>query len=458
MTPAVSIIIPVYREPLEIGKCLAYLAECPGIERCEIIVCEGDGGASRPPGNLVPIRIVRCAAGRGGQMNAGARAAHAPALVFLHVDTRPPRSFVRIVGNALQRRAAGAFDLHIESSHPFVLAVSIVGMLRSRFTRIPYGDQIQFIRTRTFVEVGGFPETPIMEDVELMRRVRGAGHRIAIVRPPAHTSGRRWAAEGPLRTTLRNWRITLAYALGQSPEALRSRYRPQAELQPAKDRLIVFHRALRLGGVKTRLATDIGPRAALMLYRAMLDDLIAESHLRATERHFFIDDPLAGEDHPSGSIPQNGADLWERMDDSIRRAIETGGRRIVLVGSDIPGLSRGVLREAFARLNDHQVVLGPSVDGGFYLVGFVATAYDAQAFDRARDDPDHASEHVDSWARSNHAAVGWLRRLRDVDTAADLDRIIADPKVRAPELRRAVARLSRRTGRSLSILQKEVRQ
>jgi len=452
VTPVLSIVIPVYREALEIGRCLAYLAGCPGIERCEIIVCEGDGGASDPPESLIPIQIVRSDPGRGRQMNTGASAARSPSLVFLHVDTRPPRSFVRMIDDALRRTPAGAFDLSIDSTHPFVRVVSIVGGVRSRLTRLPYGDQIQFIRARTFAEIGGFPEIPIMEDVELMRRVRNAGHRISIVRPPARTSDRRWTAEGPVRTTLRNWRIVLAYAFGQPPEALRRRYRPQADVQQQTDRLIVFHRALRLGGVKTRLATDVGPHVALELYRAMLDDLIAASRRLAVERLFFIDDPLAGTDHPSSSIPQNGTDLWERMDDAIRRALATGASRVVLVGSDIPGLSHDVLEQAFAALRVHPVVLGPSADGGFYLIGFVAAAYDGGVFERARTDPGRASGLIESWARRRGLSVGRLRRLRDVDTATDLDRVLTDPQVSAPELRRTVDRLRRRTARSFPIL------
>ncbi|MFW6313219.1 MAG: TIGR04283 family arsenosugar biosynthesis glycosyltransferase [Spirochaetota bacterium] len=452
MTPALSIIIPVYREALEIGRCLSYLADCPDIERCEIIVSDGDGGASSPPEGLLPIRIVHSEPGRGRQMNTGARVARAPALVFLHVDTRPPRAFVRVIEQALRRRTAGAFDLSIESSHPFVRVVSSVGMARSRLTRLPYGDQIQFIRARTFASIGRFPEIPIMEDVELMSRVRKAGHRISIVRPPARTSDRRWRAEGPLRATLRNWRITIAYASGSSPEALRHRYRPQAEIHSEADRLIVFHRALRLGGVKTRLAAEVGLEAALSLYRAMLDDAITESDLRSVDRHFFVDDPRAGEDHPGNSIPQVGADLWDRMDDAVRRTIAAGGRRVVLIGTDVPGLTGTILRQAFEELNDHSVVLGPSADGGFYLAGFLAPAYDPGAFERARRDPDHAAALIEAWAHDQGSTVGWLRRLQDVDTALDLERVIADPTVEAPNLRRTVERLSRRTARSLPIL------
>ena len=108
-------------------------------------------------------------------------------------------------------------------------------------------------------------------------------------------------------------------------------------------------------------------------------------------------------------------------------------------------------------MSDHPVVLGPSADGGFYLIGFVATAYESSVFDQAREAPDQASRLVASWARSRGWTVGRLRRLRDVDTVADLDRVLGDPQVKAPELRRTVEQLRRRTGRSFPILNREVR-
>jgi len=448
LTPLVSVIVPVYREPLAIGWCLARLAGCREIERCEVIVSEGDDGASMTPTDLLPVRVVRGRPGRGAQLNAGAAVASADRLLFLHVDTALPRGFVRLVTEALDRRVAGAFDLSISSSHPFVRAVGAVGLVRSRLTRLPYGDQAHFIRRTTFQRAGGYAEFPIMEDVELMRRLRAADDRICILRPPAITSARRWEEEGPLRTTLRNWRIMLAYKAGRSPEALRARYRPQAELEDGSDRLVVFHRALRMGGVKTRLAAGVGAAGALELYRAMLDDTVAVTRLRGVRRHFFVDSLTDGVDHPGESIPQIGRDLWDRMDDAMRRVIAAGAHRVVLVGSDIPGLSAPILRAAFRELDRTPVVLGPSTDGGFYLIGVRAPAYTPVLFDRARRTPDRSAELVERACSERGLRVTRLARLADVDTTDELERVLADPSVRAPRLRAAAKRIGRRAGRS----------
>jgi rSAM/selenodomain-associated transferase 2 len=442
VTPALSIIIPVYREPLEVGRCLAYLASCPRIRECEIIVAEGDDGASMPPGDILPLRIVRSPAGRGVQLDAGARAARSDALLFLHVDTRPPRAFVAAVRRALASHAAGAFDLHIDSGHPIVRAISVVGMIRSRLTRGPYGDQVQFVRRDAYFSVDGFPHVPIMEDVALMDRMKRAGCSIAILRPPARTSGRRWEREGAVRTTLRNWRLMLAYRAGLSPATLRGRYKTHAELEPPRDYLVVFHRALRSTGVKTRLAADVGHQAAVRVYRAMLADLLSQSSLRAVRTLYFVDAPGRGVDYPGGSYPQSGASLWERMDDAFRRCFQAGARRVVLIGSDIPGIERSLLRSAFARLSRDQLVVGPSVDGGFYLLGYRRDGYDAGDLERASRGPERSAATVLEAARSSGRRASSLVALRDVDTLDDLRAVLAGPDLPAPTLRNEAGRLT----------------
>ncbi|MFW5717711.1 MAG: TIGR04283 family arsenosugar biosynthesis glycosyltransferase [Spirochaetota bacterium] len=465
MIPRLSIVIPVYREPLALPRCLARLAACPQIGSCEVIVSEADEGASIVPAGILPVRTVRSQAGRGRQLDAGARAARADVLVFLHVDTSPPRGFVRLVLEATGRAEAargrrrrpadaGAFDLHIDASHPFIRAVSMVGLLRSRVTAVPYGDQIQFATREAYEAAGGYPHVPIMEDVALMDRLARAGRRIVLLRPPARTSARRWETEGPVRTTLRNRRIMLAYRSGVSPQTLRVRYRPQSDIEPHAHALIAFHRALRPGHVKTRLAASVGDETALQLYRAMLDDLARETRvgvarMRSVRTLWFIDDPAAGYGAAGGSYPQIGDDLWQRMHDAMRRTFATGARRVVLVGSDIPALDRAVLRRAFEALRTHEVVIGPSDDGGFYLLGCNAGAFDEALFAQASRDADRSGSAILRWAQHAGHRVATLPRARDVDTVTDLEAVLADPSVRARALRRAV----RRAGLTLPILE-----
>jgi hypothetical protein len=120
--------------------------------------------------------------------------------------------------------AAGAFELGIDSPMRSLRIIEAVANFRARWLHMPYGDQGLFMRASVFHEVGGFPEFPIMEDFELVRRLRRRG-RIVISDPRVATSARRWQQLGPLRTTWTNQMIVLSYYLGVSPERLAKWYR-----------------------------------------------------------------------------------------------------------------------------------------------------------------------------------------------------------------------------------------
>ena len=114
----------------------------------------------------------------------------------------------------------GAFRLGIQSDRLAFRIIEKVANFRSRTTRIPYGDQAIFIERNFFQQVGGYKEIPLMEDVELMRRIKKAGGKIAIINRQVQTSPRRWEKEGVVRCTLRNWVLITLYFLGVSPNQL----------------------------------------------------------------------------------------------------------------------------------------------------------------------------------------------------------------------------------------------
>lgn len=119
----------------------------------------------------------------------------------------------------------GAFDLGISSDKWIYRLIARTASLRSRLTRLPYGDQAIFIRRDEFRNLGGYPVIPIMEDVALMRQIKKRGGNINIIAHPVATSPRRWEREGVLYATLSNWLLQAAYFLGRSPEKL-ARYYP----------------------------------------------------------------------------------------------------------------------------------------------------------------------------------------------------------------------------------------
>lgn len=118
----------------------------------------------------------------------------------------------------------GCFALRLSGSHPAFRIIEWFINVRSRLTRISTGDQCQFVRRDLFEVMGGFPEQPLMEDVEFARRLKRAG-RIACLRDKVTTSSRRWEQHGILRTMLLMWKLRLLYWLGVAPERLAANYR-----------------------------------------------------------------------------------------------------------------------------------------------------------------------------------------------------------------------------------------
>ena len=159
-------------------------------------------------------------------MNVGAAEASGSVLLFLHADTRLPENFETRVLAALARdgTCAGAFSLGIDSDAGGFRFVERVANWRSRFLQMPYGDQALFVSRRIFHEIGGYPDYPIMEDFECVRRLKRKG-KIAILPETVRTSPRRWLNFGFFKTMLLNQLIVVAYYLGVSPQSLSQWYR-----------------------------------------------------------------------------------------------------------------------------------------------------------------------------------------------------------------------------------------
>ncbi len=192
-----------------------------------------------------------------------------------------------------------------------------------------------------------------------------------------------------------------------------------------KDRLVVFVKAPRPGAVKTRLAAALGAGPAAAVYRAIAAEEIRRTAPRDAEyERVFCFDPPDAEDEiarwlPGEALrPQQGPDLGARMARAFADAFEAGARRVAVVGTDVPACGRAHVAEAFRALDEHDLVLGPTHDGGYYLV--------------ALDRPRPALFQAIPWstpsvlpATAERAgvlglSVRMLDPLRDVDTLDDL--------------------------------------
>jgi rSAM/selenodomain-associated transferase 2 len=220
-----SIIIPALNEADNILATLAPL-QAMRARGAEVILVDG-GSVDATKTLAAPLLdfVIDSARGRATQMNAGARAARGDALLFLHADSHLPVNADRWVIQALSATHAawGRFDVAIEGTHFMLPIIAAFMNWRSRATRIATGDQGIFATRAAFEACGGFPDQPLMEDIEFSSRMKK-------ITPPACivgkiiTSGRRWEKHGVWRTISLMWWLRLRYWLGASPAEIHRAY------------------------------------------------------------------------------------------------------------------------------------------------------------------------------------------------------------------------------------------
>lgn len=225
MNKKISIIVPVLNESAGINKTIDHLWSMKtgsGLST-EVIVVDGDP-AGKTIDTVEDDRVITTVekTGRARQMNCGAALANGEILLFLHADTRLPDDSLILIDAACSKLElkAGAFDLAIDSEGMIFRLIEKTASLRSRLTGIPYGDQAFFFSADYFRRLGGFADVPIMEDVEIMRRIKRRGDKIVFLPRSARTSARRWKKEGVIKCTIRNRLLVTLYAAGMDPQRL----------------------------------------------------------------------------------------------------------------------------------------------------------------------------------------------------------------------------------------------
>jgi len=232
MNPDISVVVPVFNEADILDQTLRHLKAQNPSSRFEVIVADGHPEGTTLSAITFPgAQKILAPMGRGTQMNAGAACASGAILLFLHADTLLEAGALDKITAALadSGHAAGAFQLAIRSPDKIFRIIEYGVRIRTRITRIPYGDQAHFISKSLFDRIGGYPETSLMEDVILMRRVKKIGQKILILKTKVFTSPRRWEEEGVLYCTLRNWLLIFLFGCGVSTRVLSRFYPPRSK-------------------------------------------------------------------------------------------------------------------------------------------------------------------------------------------------------------------------------------
>lgn len=227
--PLLSIIIPTLNEGHRISELLETLTKNQDLEAEVVEIIVIDGGSTD---NTVEtacawhVRVLSSPPGRARQMNTAAQVAKGDTLLFLHADTVLPKTFYSAIANTLAQSnvIAGAFELSIQGQNPTLRLVEWGVKWRSHLFQMPYGDQGLFIKRDVFETLGGFADIPIMEDFELIQRLKRRG-KVAIAPVSVRTSGRRWNNLGVWKTTVINQAVIIGYLCGVEPARLANWYR-----------------------------------------------------------------------------------------------------------------------------------------------------------------------------------------------------------------------------------------
>ena len=219
-----TVVMPVLNDTAAAERLLGQIGPDPQVE--VVIV---DGGDDRALERLASAganrRLMRAAAGRARQMNAGADAARGEWLLFLHADSELPAGWREAIAAMPDDVIGGWFQFALADRAWQARVIECLVRWRVRALQLPYGDQGFFARRRVFTSLGGFADLPLLEDVDFVRRLAGAG-RVAEIALPLRTSARRWRRDGWWRRSLRNSAIVALYFLGVPPARLAPWYAP----------------------------------------------------------------------------------------------------------------------------------------------------------------------------------------------------------------------------------------
>jgi rSAM/selenodomain-associated transferase 1 len=302
---------------------------------------------------------------------------------------------------------------------------------RVRWLDLAYGDQALFVRRDAFHALGGYREWPLMEDVDLIRRLRRIG-RLYHSSLAAVTSARRWERDGWWRRSAQNVLLQALFFAGASPLRLANRYLPHADTRARREALVVMARAPSDIRGKSRLLRDIPGNHIELRRGILLDTLEVAARLRRADLFVAFEpaDALSEFERLTAGaatlIAQCGDTLGDRMHNVFAHLFASGYASVVMIGSDLPTLPCSYIDQAFERLRDRHnaVAIGPATDGGYYLIGLRALSSELFA-SIPWSTPDVLASTLRA-AKKLGLSVALTPEWYDVDGVNDLRRVIKE--------------------------------
>ncbi len=426
MRPAVSVVIPVWRDFDRVAATIPAIAG----DSYEIILAGSreQEAQCRTFADAHPgIRCVTGPRGRAAQMNRGAAIASGCWLFFLHADSRPEPGWIDTFREADSnpRVIGGSFRFALDSADRRARAIEAGVRVRVALLGLPYGDQGLFVRRDIFERLGGYKDLPLMEDVHLVRRLGRAGwllhsHRRVV------TSARRWETQGWTKRSAGNVLALTLYSLGVTPARLARWYCGRRRAAVA-----MMARVPWVPG-KTRLAPDADADSHLALRQALFEDTRDRvAAVGDVDRVVLVEPPEECEAMARAAtgfdvLAQRDGDLGQRLDGAFEDLFRLGYDLVVIVGSDLPTIPAACFQraiDALGRAGD-RVVLGPAEDGGYYLIGLKRPH--AKLFRGIEWGASGVLDQTLAAARADGVGVKLLDSWYDVDGWPGLRRAAAD--------------------------------
>ncbi len=420
----ISIVIPTLDEEAALPRLLPQLLNG---EDEVIIVDGGSTDSTVEAARRFPVRVISGGRGRAVQMNAGAAQATGQVLWFLHADSQPPAAWRDQIVRALADPSVvgGSFRVRIDAAGIGYRFLDGWGRIRPFLQRNFYGDQGIFVRRSIFESLGGFPQRPALEDVDFSSRLWRAG-KVVMLPGPLKTSARRWETHGFLRTVLTHTRMALSF-------------RPVSPSPRLPVSVVILAKAPVPGQVKTRLVPPLTPEQAADLAKQLLQGTVklvaglsGVKEIVAVAPDDGIDQVrglLAGTvpegDCPLRFIPQGDGDFGNRISHAFEETFTRGAKGVIVLGADHPNLPSEYLARAVKTLQQEAdpVVLGPTEDGGYYLIGLTRLHPEL-----LQDIPWSTSQVLQATlekAKATGLSVTLLPPWYDIDRPEDLHRLPA---------------------------------
>ena len=285
-----------------------------------------------------------------------------------------------------------------------------------------FGDSAIIIRKTFFDELGGFENRETFEDVEFLKRAFHFG-RINILNASVTSSSRRFIQNGIIKKQLVNLLIFIGYFLNVNSQTLSRMV--NKKLKNRTDSIIIFVRFPRKGQVKTRLAETTSSEFALNFYKLCAENLIRNiKKVPAVNRFIFYSNKKEKTEiinwlgNKFLFASQEGDDLGSRMKSAFEKVFSVGSQKVIIVGTDIPDLSKEIIMKAFEMLDSYDVVIGPAKDGGYYLLGM--KKMNSELFEKIEYSTFSVLSETMTKIEELNLAYHLLPELNDIDTEDDL--------------------------------------